>query len=373
VLLVGQQISYALDTPKLAQYFWLLPIGVLLSGIYNVFSFWAVRTKAFGDIARTRISQSFATIAVQILGYKLGGIALLFGQVGGQGVGSIRLARSALKHKNFNSWSWEGVKKAAKRYKQFPIFSTWSGLFNTAGTQLPPIMFAALFGASAAGLYALANRIIKLPMTVLGGAIGKVYFSNLAAAKHSSSFSAEVEKGALGLLKLSLPAAAAFMLLAPNLFSIIFGEEWRVAGEIARWMTPWILFQFISSPLSVVYFVLEKENLGLYFQIGMFIVRLLGLFLGYAYFNFIGTLVLFSLVSAVCYLVYIFSILLLSKVKLKYFVINLFVEFTLVVSAFLPVFFVYKINFYWSALLVIVILLVFYVPRFKEFHGGKRV
>lgn len=372
VLVAGEQIAHALDAPKLAQFFWLLPIGVLLSGIYKVFNYWAVRTKAFGDIAKTRVSQTLATLAVQLLGYTLGGIALLFGQAGGQGVGSLRLARSAIKHKEFRSWSWGGVWQAAKRYKQFPIFSTWSGLFNTAGTQLPPLMFAAFFSAGAAGLYALANRILKLPMSILGGAIGQVYFSNMAEAKKDGTLANQIEKGAVGLLKLSLPAAMVFMLFAPEMFAWVFGEDWKLSGEIARWMVPWIVFQFISSPLSVVFFVLEKEKLGLYFQVVMFLFRFLAILIGYLYFEFMNALIFFAITSAVCYFFYCQAVFFVCNASYKLFLISFLTESFKVAASLAPIVLV----LYWSLPLALVIsvlvMLIFYVPRFKSFYFVKR-
>lgn len=370
VLLAGTQIAQALSTPKLSQYFWLLPLGVLLTGVYNVLNYWAVRNKSFGDIASTRITQSLATLVVQILGFKFGGIALLFGQASGQGVGSLRLARSALKYEELKAWSWQGVWQAAKRYRQFPLFSTGSGLLNTAGTQLPPLIFAALFSASAAGLYALANRILRLPMTVLGAAIGKVYFSNLADAHRESRLSGLVETGVESLLKLALPAAAAFMVIAPDLFALVFGEDWRISGKIALWMTPWLLFQFIGAPLSTVYFVLEKEKLGLCFQAGMFSLRVLSVMVGYVYFDFIGTLIIFSLVSALCYFLYIISVVMLAHARLGLCAALFFKESLLVVIAMLPAFYFSLVDYSILVYLFIAIaLLVFYIPRFKSLYS----
>src|SRR5690606_14087552 len=39
VWLAGQQIAEALDAPNLARFFWLLPVGVLLTGVYKVFNY----------------------------------------------------------------------------------------------------------------------------------------------------------------------------------------------------------------------------------------------------------------------------------------------------------------------------------------------
>ena len=43
------------------------------------------------------------------------------------------------------------------------------------GTQLPPLMIAAFFTAAGAGLYALAHRVLTLPMTLIGSALQSVF------------------------------------------------------------------------------------------------------------------------------------------------------------------------------------------------------
>nr|QLL91152.1 O-antigen flippase Wzx [Plesiomonas shigelloides] len=371
IVLAGEQIAHALDVPKLVNYFWLLPVGVLLSGLYNVFNNWAIRTKHFGDIARTRISQTLATVAVQLLGYKLGNIALLFGQASGQGVGSLRLAVSTLKHKEFNSWSWKGVGIAAKRYKQFPIFSTWSALFNTAGAQLPPLVFAAFFNAGAAGLYALANRILQLPMTVIGGAIGQVYFSDLAEARIKGQLPKKIEQGAVGLIKLSFPAGFVFMYFAPDFFTWVFGVDWEVSGHAARWMVPWILLQFISSPLSMVFFVLEKENAGLVFQFGMFMARGASLIYGYYHYDFIGALIAFSLVSAACYFLYAVSIFYVSGANVRIFLFEFLLELFKVMVMLVLIFMSMTYNSLLALIVSLFLLFLFYYKRLSVFftHG----
>lgn len=77
VLLMGSAIAAALGVPTLAGYLWLLPVGVLLTGFYSVFNYWAVRTKRFTTIAGTKLRQAIATLAIQLAAFKLGGIALL--------------------------------------------------------------------------------------------------------------------------------------------------------------------------------------------------------------------------------------------------------------------------------------------------------
>ena len=305
VFLMGSAIATALGVPTLAGYLWLLPVGVLLTGFYSVFNYWAVRTKRFTTIAGTTLRQAVATIAIQLAAFKLGGIALLFGQVAGQGVGTTTLGLPALKSAGFKQVSWAGVKNAAGRYKRFPIFLTWDGLLNTTGSQLPPLLFAYFFSPVAAGLYALANRVLNLPMTIIGGAVGQVFFANGADAfrkrEHGSLVSQFQEK----LIHIGAPLTMLLILIGPDLFSILFGESWRQAGDFARWMAPWLLFNFVYSPLSTLFAVLELQKQVLSLQFILLTSRMIALGVGAVIGDLFIAVALFSLVSAVCYLAFI--------------------------------------------------------------------
>src|SRR5690606_38929587 len=101
-----------------------------------------------------------ATITVQLAGAFLGPVALLFGHALGQATGGIKLARLSLRGHRLQFSQIGRILTVGNRYRQFPIYSSWAALLGTAGSQLPPIMFAALFSPSAAGLYALAHRVV---------------------------------------------------------------------------------------------------------------------------------------------------------------------------------------------------------------------
>lgn len=310
VLLMGSAIAAALGVPALAGYLWLLPVGVLCIGFYRVFNYWAVRTKRFSAIAGTKLCQAVATIAIQIAAFKLGGIALLFGQVAGQGVGTTTLGLTALKAAGFRRVSWLGIKKAAARYRRFPIFSTWAGLANTAGLQLPPILFMVFFGPVVVGLYALAHRVLTLPMVLVGGAIGQVFFAHAAKSYREDKLAQLVIEIHTKLSHIGLPAALMLFFIAPDFFSIVFGDEWRQAGELARWMSPWLYFQFVSSPLSAAVFsATESQQYMLIFQCVMLFLRGIAIGFGAYIGDFVTTVIFFSAASS---LSYVFLLLMVS-------------------------------------------------------------
>ena len=309
VSMLGAPIAELLGVPSLNSYWWLLPIGIFLSGVYSIFNLWALRTKRYSTIAGTKILQAIAALAIQLVTFKLGGVGLILGQIASQSVGTGNLARSSNGWSTCKQVSWSGIKLAALRYKRFPIFSTWAGLANTAGTQLPAIMFSALFTPAAAGLYALANRVLQLPISLVGGAIGHVFFANGAQARREGKLGSLTEQVHGTLAQIGLPLAFLLMLIGPELFSFVFGESWRQAGEFARWMTPWLYLSFVTSPISKIFFVAERQKDALIFQLVMLSFRVLAVLLGYWLNDLLITVILFAGASALCYAGFLFMIL----------------------------------------------------------------
>lgn len=307
VIFFAESVTHALGVPALERHAWLLPLGVAMGGAYNVFNYWSVRAKRFSTIAGTKLRQALATIAIQLMAFKLGAGALILAQVAGQSVGAASLARPT-----FRAVSWRGIAAVAVRYRRFPIFSTWAGLFNTAGTQLPPLLFAALFTPAAAGLYILADRVSRLPMSLVGVAIGQVFFASAAQARREGGLAPLVAGLHAQLAHIGLPPALMLALIGPELFAFIFGEEWRQAGEFARWMSPWLYLVFVSSPLSTLFSVMERQREALVFQFIVLPLRVAAILYGAAQGDLMLTIILFAMANALCYASLLLWIMMLS-------------------------------------------------------------
>jgi len=253
------EIAITLNVPELAPYLWLLPCGVLCFGSHEVFAKWAIREKRFPTLARIRIYQTLGVLAVQLGAYKLGAGALLGGHAVGQGLGATGLAVSAFKRPELRHCSLAEIRQQASRYRRFPLYSTWTALLNTGSLQVAPIAFVVIYGAAVAGLYAFTLRIISIPGTMVGNAIGNVFLASAAAAHRGGDLTDLVAKihnrlAMIGALPLML-----LILCGPDLFEFLFGPKWRPAGTYAQWMSPWIYFHFQWVPLSGVAIVLEQQ------------------------------------------------------------------------------------------------------------------
>jgi O-antigen/teichoic acid export membrane protein len=80
-------------------YVWLVSLGVFVTSIYELLTYWATRKKSFSILTKTLVYQaligSFVKIVLGLLSFKP--VGLLFGQVAQQGGGIVILLRNFLK------------------------------------------------------------------------------------------------------------------------------------------------------------------------------------------------------------------------------------------------------------------------------------
>jgi len=266
----SERIANLLGQPKLVPWLWLVPFGVLMAGSYSALQFWATRTRRFGSIAMTRITQASVGVAT-MLGLGLAGVAplgLLVGNMLSNGSGSLRLSLEALQKDRalISKITWRGLANTLKDYRRFPAYSTPEALANLAGLQVPMMMVAALAG-SEAGFLLLAQQVMAAPLALLGSSVSQVYVSRAPE---------EMRKGNLGdftliilirLIQIGVGPIIFFGVIAPILFPFIFGAEWTRSGEIIAWMIPWTILQLLASPLSMVLHVTGRQSWAALLQI----------------------------------------------------------------------------------------------------------
>jgi O-antigen/teichoic acid export membrane protein len=191
------------------------------------------------------------------------------------------LAALALRERPRPRVTRAGIAALAGRYRRFPLLSTWAGLFNIGSLQLPSIVFAAAFGAAAAGLYSLSYKVLVLPTMLLAQAVGQVFLSRAAAlARDPEALRRLTERTALALFACGLPVFGAVGLAGPRLFAAVMGSEWETAGRYAQVLAPWFAVWIVSNPLSGLLSVREWQGSSLAFSAFELALRLGALLVG---------------------------------------------------------------------------------------------
>ncbi|MEF8698628.1 MAG: oligosaccharide flippase family protein [Candidatus Accumulibacter sp. UW20] len=253
----------------LAPYWWVIVLGLVGSGSYELLSMWATRRRAYHLIARTQLFQSVVGALVKIaLGLlAFGPLGLLLGQVVAQsgGSGSLVARFQADFRRTVALLSRRRMGFLARYYRGFPVYRLPSQFLMVFSMQAPLLFTAALFGAETTGQLGLALMALALPVNILGQAIGKAYFAEVAqlsrrAPRQILEITSFVQKR---LFALGIPPALVILFWGPDLFRLLFGEVWLTAGTFASILAISIVVQFTSAPLVQVLNVFDGQRLFL--------------------------------------------------------------------------------------------------------------
>ena len=306
VAVVRNPVANLLGAPELAPWLWFMPLSLLAAGLFQAFNYWSTRRKQFRRLAARTITQSTVTATAQIGTGVLYPAASAGGLIGGSIVGQLtatgRLAWQIGRDEGQqirNAINKFSIKQMLIRYKDFPIYSSWSGLLNSASTMLPALLLGYFFTPAVVGFYALGHRVLAMPMGVVGGSIAQVFFPRATEARRTGDLDRLSLEMFKRLLAIGFVPILLITIVAPDLFALIFGARWWVAGEYVRWMSVWLLFVFISSPLSTMYAVMERQREGLIVNIVMFSSRLIVLVVGGIKGDALFTIAIFGITGAV--------------------------------------------------------------------------
>ena len=156
--------------------YWLIPTGVLFFGFFEIIKYGLLRKKLFNEFSKARLYQVLFTQLLMItFGYLSPTLlSLFFAFVFGQIISSALFIKKSIisikKNQNIK------ILEIAQRFKKFPTFNTPMVFSNTLSNELPVFFLATYFSSEQLGYYMLANRLIIIPMNLIGTAINKVYF-----------------------------------------------------------------------------------------------------------------------------------------------------------------------------------------------------
>ncbi len=258
-----------LNSAALGPYLWAVPVMVLSSGVFYALNYWNSRTKNFGRLSAVRVMGAVGAHATKLAGglagHATGGmlvVATLLGSGLSAGVLGRRIWRDdgALFRRSIRL---SRMRESMARYRKFPLIDVWSALLNTASWQLPALMLNYAFSEAVAGHYALGVRVLQMPMSLIGGAIGQVFFARAAEAQTEGALDLVVKNTFQQLSKIGLFPVLAVAVAGRDAFSVVFGAQWAQAGVYAQILSLWFFCGFIASPLSSAITVSGKLSFGL--------------------------------------------------------------------------------------------------------------
>ncbi len=302
-LAFGNQLATLLKTPELVPWLWLLPVLVFLMGAWQTLFSWSARRKQFRRASISQVAKALtgpgAQVAAGLCSANVFG--LILGRIIGDVCGSATFAVQIFKHDwqlISGSLQWSRMKRLARAYADFPMYTTPQTLLNTVSQQVPLLLLAHYFGVAVVGYYAFGVRIVQMPMNLVRSSLQSVLFQKAGEVYNSGGDTyALFKKTTLGLIAIAVLPTVLIVIFAPAVAAFVLGEQWRTAGEYSRWLVLWLAIGFCNVPAMLFGQIYRRQRALLVIDIVVLVGRVSAIVVGGIFFTALQTVILYSIVG----------------------------------------------------------------------------
>ena len=280
---------------------WFLPIMVFLLGVHKSMQYWFTRKREYITIARNKVALSSTQNAVK-LGraiFSNGYWGLIVGTFIGEFVALIHYVSVFFR---VDAWrlrlfSFKTMIKAFREYSNFPKFLMPMGVVNTFSVNILIFALSAIASNAMVGFYERAWRVVNLPLSLLSTSFGNVFFEKMTKTSNPRRFYLQ---SYFANLSLALIIILPIVFWGEAIFVFVLGNDWKVAGTIARAIAPLTVFNYATACVSSVFSVYQKNQILLIWQI-LYLAIVLGWILLAQSIDIFMLIKIFALIGAALY------------------------------------------------------------------------
>jgi len=285
VTIVG--MVYALFKPyQLSNFVFVLMtvVSAYIAVWINLGTSWAIRTKEFRKISIQRIVNALSVNSLRLLFglFSFGSLGLIFATM----IGSLLsifvfvINFAKLKRANLPFRNKKRMRVMATEFKQFPKVNLPHALLDLGVDLAISSFILAYYGKSVFGSYSHAYLMLRLPLLVIGQSIGQVFFNKCSSLiNEGKSCYPLLMKTLKTLFLLSIVPFTILFFWGEPIFEVVFGKEWGESGRFASLLAPYLMLNFLVSPVSSLPLVLgrQKEMFMIGILVGLFHLFIYGL------------------------------------------------------------------------------------------------
>lgn len=261
-----------------------IPVVLLVLRASKILELWLTRRERYGRLATGNVTQSVVMTVVRVVAglAKTGPAGLLGGFVAGHAVAATLFGMEASKdlRRQPGHATWAGLRRVARIHRRFALWSTPATLVAALVTRLPYFLLLVYFTAEVVGLFGQAFNILYVPLALVAGSIGQVFFPRAARARPGAELGALASRVHERLVLIALFPVLVTASAAPDVFEVLFSATWRAAGDYAGWLAGWIVLTAIGSPLTRLFDVLRKQTVDLALTIVLLTATTIALVVG---------------------------------------------------------------------------------------------
>lgn len=202
-------------------------------------------------------SAAIISVLLGILGFKRYGYYI--GITAGQVLTLMHMRHSIQYRLKFAGFFEIG--RIIRKHKKFVTYQMPVNITLQARDQVPNLLIGTFFGNSALGYYSISQKLLNIPITFIGQALGRVFYQRCAEMKRNGEDIAQFFYR--NLQRAFLIAVIPLVLLAAfgdAAIVILFGSEYSIGGVIARIVVFRAFFAFVSASTRSIDIILDKQQ-----------------------------------------------------------------------------------------------------------------
>ena len=279
-------IARLFGSPELGRYFWLMPVFVFLSGLWQLLNYWFTRQKRFGAVSAYQISQSLTGAGAKwLFGFLRVPAGLLYSSLiaplvalfsslltGGRDV-LLKCLKIDATH----------MRAALSQFSMFPKYSLPKSLVNIVNCNIAVLIITPFFGLATSGAWGLAMTLGFSPLGLILNSLYQVLFPRCAAlVQEKKPFLKQYRRYLLIVTLVVAPSFVLLYLLMPWLVGWFLGAGWDDTALMIRYLLPSFAMMCLVMPWSFLPDVFLQQKYALALEIAHLILRVAAIGVGVA-------------------------------------------------------------------------------------------
>lgn len=253
-------------------YVFMVAVATFFMVFKNIGTNWAIRNQAFKRISSSNILTSISTNGLKLIAGAMnyGVLGLIISTILGTVVGALFFIIDYFKNKSQDMFerSKKRMYVLSKEYKEFPRVNLPHTIIDAARELLIAFFIVQIFSQSFFGSYDLSFRMLKIPLLLVGVSLGQIFYNKCSVLyANKKALFPFLKRTTLLLLLISIVPFTVIFLFGEPIFIWVFGDQWGLAGRISEILAPWLMVNFIASPISTLPMVIGKQVL--FFWLGL--------------------------------------------------------------------------------------------------------
>jgi len=275
-IFLNDQIVHFFNEPRLKLWIYIVPLFMLFVGFQTPLNYWLIRKKAFKATAINKIAQT-SIIVITAIGLslvKFDGNLIIAYLLGWLIFVIFTFYQSIKKEFRFILTKVTELTRVAKEYKSFPIYNILPTILITSCQIFLPVLFLQKhFNTETVGYFTHIRQYTLVPLSLLSIAISQVLLESLSSKiKNREPIFPLLKKLLFSLIAISIPAYLTIRFFGPELFTLIFGESWKISGEFAQILILGFVIQTIAAPFGQIITAVNKMKYSIIFPLIYFVL-----------------------------------------------------------------------------------------------------